>query len=100
MPSKHYEALLIPIKHDPLDNYLACVGMHPTGGMVVRWHILMTLISFALHLQELDKGLVESVAETQPKSFHDAPDKVSFKAQVGPTAQFPVFGIPECVPSH
>ena len=88
------------MKPDPLDHYLACVGMHPTGGMVVRWHRLTTLISFALHLQELDKGLAESVAETQPKSFHDAPDKVSFKAQVGPTAQTPGFSIPEYVHPH
>ena len=34
-------------------------------------------------VQNLDKGLASCAEETHGKSFHDAPDKVSFKAQVG-----------------
>ncbi len=33
-------------------------------------------------MQNLDKGIASCAEETHPKSFHDAPDKVSFKAQV------------------
>ena len=32
-------------------------------------------------MQSLDKGLADCKDETHVKSFHDAPDKVSFKAQ-------------------
>ena len=33
-------------------------------------------------VQNLDKGIASCAEETHGKSFHDAPDKVSFKAQV------------------
>lgn len=37
---------------------------------------------FSVALQNLNKGLASCAEEPHGKSFHDAPDKVSFKAQV------------------
>ena len=50
----------------------------------VQMHSQIPLAStiVCIPVQNLDKGIASCAEETHGKSFHDAPDKVSFKAQV------------------
>lgn len=55
-------------------NSVSTQQTHPPRSPSLRCHTAV---------QNLDKSLASCAEETHGKSFHDAPDKVSFKAQVG-----------------